>query len=250
MSRGSSAGYDRYITIFSPEGRLYQIEYAFKAIKAAGVTSVGVRGKDSVCIVTQRKVPDKLMNAESVTHLFEITPNIGCVMTGILPDARARVQRARQEAAEFQFKFGYEIPASYLAKRMADIAQVFTQYAGMRPLGVSMILIAFDEEEEEGPQLYKIDPAGYFVGYKATASGQKETEASNFLEKKLRNNVTATLDFDGTVQMAINTLQTVLSADFKASEIEVGVVSAQNRRFHKLSTDEIDRHLTAIAERD
>lgn len=246
MARGSSAGYDRYITIFSPEGRLYQIEYAFKSIKAAGVTSVGVRGKDCVCIVTQKKVPDKLMNIDSVTHLFEITPHIGCVMTGILPDARARVQRARQEAAEFEFKFGYEIPTSYLAKRMADIAQVFTQYAGMRPLGVSMILISVDEED--GPQLYKVDPAGYFVGYKATASGQKETEAANFLEKKLRNE--PVLGTDETIQMTINTLQTVLTADFKPSEIEVAVVSTQDRRFHKLTTEEVDRHLTAIAERD
>lgn len=186
------------------------------------------------------------MNVDSVTHLFEITPHIGCVMTGILPDARARVQRARQEAAEFEFKFGYEIPISYLAKRMADIAQVFTQYAGMRPLGVSMILVSVDEED--GPQLYKVDPAGYFVGYKATASGQKETEAANFLEKKLRNE--PVLGTDETIQMTINTLQTVLTADFKPSEIEVAVVSTQNRRFHKLTTEEIDRHLTAIAERD
>eukprot|EP01027_Heterolobosea_sp_BB2_P001387 GEZU01002114.1.p1 GENE.GEZU01002114.1~~GEZU01002114.1.p1 ORF type:complete len:248 (+),score=72.76 GEZU01002114.1:113-856(+) len=245
-SRGSSAGYDRYITIFSPEGRLYQVEYAFKAIKTPGITSVGVRGQDTVCVVTQKKIPDKLLKAETVTHLFKITDNIGCVMTGIIADARSNVQRARQIAAEFEFKFGYEIPVSYLAKRMADAAQVYTQYAGMRPLGISMILIGIDEED--GPQLYKVDPAGYYVGYKATTSGQKETEAQNFLEKKLRN--PTELSADATIQLAISTLQTVLSSDIKSSDIEVAIVQTNNRKFRVLSTEEIDRHLTAIAERD
>jgi 20S proteasome subunit alpha 1 len=83
-------------------------------------------------------------------------------MTGEIGDCRARVQRARYEAAEFEFNYGYEIPVSYLAQRMADIAQIFTQYAGMRCLGVSMTLIGIDEED--GPQLYKVDPAGYFIG--------------------------------------------------------------------------------------
>ena len=180
MARGSSAGYDRHITIFSPEGRLYQVEYAFKAIKSVNLTSVGVRGADCVVVLTQKKVPDKLHVAEQISNMYKITPNIGAVMTGIVPDARASVKRLRAEAAQFRFDHGYEVPVSYLAKRAADRAQLYTQHANMRPLGIAMILIGIDEEGDKlTPQLYRCDPAGYYVGYKATSAGQKEQEANN-----------------------------------------------------------------------
>ncbi|KAH9569932.1 hypothetical protein CY35_02G015000 [Sphagnum magellanicum] len=246
MSRGAGAGYDRHITIFSPEGRLYQVEYAFKAVKASGLTSVGVRGKDSVCIVTQKRVPEKLLDHASVTHLFTITKTIGLLATGMTADAKSLVQHAQEEAAEFRFKLGYEIPVDYLAKRLADRSQVYTQHAYMRPLGVSAMLVGMDDEN--GPQLYKCDPAGHFVGYKATSSGLKEQEAIHFLEKRMRNN--PLLSYDETVQTAISALQSILLEDFKATEIEVGVVSVADINFHVLSIEEINHHLISISDRD
>lgn len=239
------------ITIFSPDGRLYQVEYAFKAITAAGITTVGIRGKDCAVVISQKKVPDKLIDAASVTQIFKITPTIGCVMTGQIADARAAVTRARTEAGEFRYTYGYEMPCDALAKRIANINQVYTQRAAMRPLGVTMTLISIDDEL--GPQLFKCDPAGYYVGYKATSSGVKQQEATNYLEKKFKKeNVVDT--WQQTVDLAINTLSNVLSLDLKSNEVEIGICGGPvidgvaPGNFRLLTGDEIEERLQAIAD--
>jgi 20S proteasome alpha/beta subunit len=105
----------------------HSTEYAFKAITAANITSVGVRGKDCAVVISQKKVPDKLIDPSSVSYIHRMSPSVGCVMTGSIADARASVMRARGEAAEFKYKNGYEMPCDVLAKRLANISQVYTQ---------------------------------------------------------------------------------------------------------------------------
>jgi 20S proteasome subunit alpha 1 len=126
----------------------------------------------------------------------------------------------------------------------------------MRPLGVATTLVSVDDEY--GPQLYKCDPAGYYVGYKATASGPKQQEALNHLEKKLKNKEHAPGGWEEVVELGISTLSTVLSVDFKKGELEIGIVGGPradgqegtDNEFRALSEDEISDRLQAIAERD
>lgn len=229
-------------------------EYAFKAVKTSGLTAIGIRGEDSVVFVTQRKVPDKLVDPSSVSSIHKITKRLGMLVTGMHGDARSLVQKSRSEAAEFRFKYGYEMPPDVLARTLADQAQVYTQHAYMRPLGVVPIIIGIDEER--GPQLYKVDPAGYFVGYKATAAGVKEQEATNWLEKRHKgtDGGLVALKHSPLVETAIEALQQILGEDLKASDIEIGVVQrgsdSADAIFRVLSEPEIEEHLTAISERD
>ena len=160
------------------------------------------------------------------------------------------MSRARQEAAEFAYKYGYSMPPQVLAQRIADMNQVCTQHARMRPYGATMTLIGMDDEF--GPQLFKVDPAGHFAGYRATACGPKEKEATTFLEKKFRaaGDEGLLLNQVDLVRLAIDALQTVLSLDLKPSDLEVAIVSKDTPKFTILTEQEIDDHLTAIAEKD
>ena len=244
------SNYDHHISIFSPQGRLYQMEYAFKAANtSSGLTGVAVRGANSAVVVTQKKVPDRLMDADSITSVHSITPTLGALTTGLPADARAVIQRARYEASDFAYKYGYPIPVKQLAKRIADIAQVYTQSASMRPLAVTTLLVGVDDES--GPQVFKVDCAGHFLPFHGTAAGTKEQEATNFLEKRVDDMKAYTAD--QTVRCAIMCLGSVLGSDFRGTEIEVALVDKDDGnggRFTKLTEEQIEQHLEAIAEMD
>eukprot|EP00934_Nitzschia_sp_Nitz4_P003122 Nitzschia sp. Nitz4//scaffold14_size191712//106931//107859//NITZ4_001729-RA/size191712-processed-gene-0.317-mRNA-1//-1//CDS//3329536945//3112//frame0 len=241
MSRDSN--YDRRITLFSSQGRLYQMEYCFKSANA-GLTGVAVRGKDSACVVTQKKVLDRLMEPSSTTRLFNITDKVGCCVTGIMADSKAMVQRARMEAGEWQYDNGYAMPVSVLSRRMADLAQVKTQRAHMRPFACIGLFIGVDDEF--GPQVFKVDCAGHYLPYFASACGPKEQEAMNFLEKRVQD--MKEMDQDQVIRTAITCLGHVLGSDFRGTEIEVGTVQGKDGKFKVLSEDEIESHLNAIAD--
>lgn len=245
MSRDSS--YDHHISIFSPQGRLYQMEYAIKAASSAsGLTGIAIRAKDSCVVVTQKRIPDRLIDPKSVSHIFAITSRIGCLVLGMMADCKAQVQRARYEAAEFQMNYGYPVPVHVLARRIADIAQINTQSASMRPLSTVLLLIGVDDVK--GPQVFKVDCAGHFLPFFAAASGLKEQEAVNFLEKRVEE--IKECGTDDVVRMAITCLGDVLGSDLRASDIEVAIVEGEAGNFRCLKEMEIDSHLNILADSD
>jgi len=204
------------------------VEYALSAADSTGLTAIAVRGKSSCALVIQKKVPDRLIDPSSVTYVYKITDKIGCLMAGLTgplllllgprpalsqaaaasvspADCRVQVTRMRQEAHQFKFNFGYDMPVHVLAKRIADICQVYTQKASLRMLACTAILASCDDER--GPQLFKIDSAGQFFPYKGTAAGAKAHEATNWLEKRIAPEPDSS--DDETVQLAIMCLQHV-----------------------------------------
>ncbi|XP_053991671.1 proteasome subunit alpha type-6-like isoform X3 [Hylaeus volcanicus] len=268
MSRGSQSGYDRHITIFSPEGKLYQVEYAFRAVKSRNITAIAIKGTEAACVVVQKKIPsrqaqqDTLLDVSSITSLYNITDDIGTAMIGLagkflyplkpgqflfLGDCRSIVFRARDAAVRFQYKMDHKIPVNYLCQKIANLHQLYTQHAYARLHACCGTIIAIDEETNT-PVIYQFDPAGWFAGYHACAAGSKEQEATNLLEKLLRNKQLKTEK--EVVEEAIATLQSTLSMEFKASDIEVGVVSVSDTRFRRLDEGTVEQYLNSIAERD
>lgn len=250
----SKSNWDKYITVFSPEGSLYQIEYAFKAVKYPGISTFAVRHRDGCMVLTQHRTHDNLAKAETLTNLYALAPHIGCCVTGRAPDGKAVINRAREEAADYEYKWGVPIPVEMLAKRMADIAQLSTQEAGIRPMGVTLAIIGMESVDEQPgeyiPRIYKVDPAGVYLGYSAMATGAKEVEGMSYLEKKQRNAEFHTLTREEAAKVALTALQQVTGVTLRASAVEMGEVSKGNRLYRRVPDNEIESWLTAIAERD
>eukprot|EP01071_Lankesteria_metandrocarpae_P002807 Lankesteria_metandrocarpae@DN2570_c0_g1_i1.p1 len=253
MSRQGGSLYDRHITIFSPEGKLFQVEYAFRAVRASNLTAIALKGTEAACIVVQKKLPtmqasqqDQLLDSSCITSLYNISDHVGSCMVGMSGDCRAMSLRSRQIASEFAFDMGYSMPVHYLCHKVANLNQLYSQHAYMRLHACTGIYIAMDDEK--GPSIYRFDPAGWFAGYKACAIGGKEQEATNALEKLVKK--TERVNEKEVVLDAIASLQEVLSADFRPSDVEVGIVSLKHKAFRCLSESEIEVYLNEIADGD
>ena len=177
-------GYDRAITVFSPDGRLYQVEYAIETVRR-GTIAVGVKCKDGIVIAVEEK-PRKLQISDVAQKIFQIDDHIGVAAAGYIPDARSQVDNARFFSQSNKMIYDEPVEVETIAKHLADQSQQYTQYAGVRPFGVALILGGVVNNT---PQLYLTDPSGTYISYDAIAIGSGSDQVTDFLEKTYKEDL-------------------------------------------------------------
>jgi len=175
----AAAGYDRAITLFSPDGRLYQVEYAIETVRR-GTIVVGIKSKKDGVVLAVEEKARKLQVSDTTQKIFQIDDHIGVAAAGYIPDARTQVDHARFFAQTNRLIYDEPADVEGVAKNIADMAQQFTQYAGARPYAVALILAGVDMN---GASLYQTDPGGTYIGYDAVAIGSGSNQVNEFLEK-------------------------------------------------------------------
>jgi len=223
-------GYDRTSIMFSPDGRLLQVEYAREAVKQ-GSLSIGIRCKDGVLIVVDKRITESLIVPEAIEKVFQIDKHIGATATGCVMDGRVLIEKAQLIAQQHRVTYDVPIDTVSLVKEICDIKQLYTQLGGARPFGVSLMFIGVDDR----PRLLVTDPIGIYFEYKATAIGEGEVEAKKMLEKEYNENIT----IEEGIKLAIKIMKKVLGKEFNLKRIDGAYVDLEKKQFTKINKKKI-----------
>ena len=229
--------YDRAITVFSPDGRLFQVEYAREAVKR-GTTTVGVKFKDGVVLIVDKRLSSKLIEPESIEKIFKIDSHIGCATSGLVADARALVDRARIECQVNTFNYSEDLAVESLVKKICDFKQSYTQYGGVRPFGTAMLMAGIDAS---GPHLYETDPSGAMMAYKAGGIGAGRNEVMEVFEKDFKDNMTQ----NQAVNLGLKALSAANENNLKSEVVEIAIINPE-KEFHTLSSEEVGKIVNKI----
>ncbi len=236
MQAGHMA-YDRAITVFSPDGRLFQVEYAREAVKR-GTTTVGVKFKDGVVLIVDKRLSSKLIEPESIEKIFKIDSHIGCATSGLVADARALVDRARIECQVNTFNYSEDLAVESLVKKICDFKQSYTQYGGVRPFGTAMLMAGIDAS---GPHLYETDPSGAMMAYKAGGIGAGRNEVMEVFEKDFKENMTQ----NQAVNLGLKALSAANENNLKSEVVEIAIINPE-KEFHTLNSEEVGKVVKKI----
>jgi proteasome alpha subunit len=229
-------GYDRSSTMFSPDGRLLQVEYAKKTIRQ-GSTAIGLVFKEGVLLITDKRVANKLVIGETVEKLFQVDSHIGATISGFVSDGRILIERARVRAQQHRVTYDVPIDVLELVRGICDMKQWFTQVGGARPFGVSIL---FGGADDDGmARLFATEPSGIFFQYKAVAVGEGEIEVNSLLNKEYKEG----MGLSDCVKLAVKALKKVLGKDFDADRLSAAYVDIKDRKYKKLDVGEL-RKLT------
>jgi len=196
-----SRRYDSRTTIFSPEGRLYQVEYAMEAISHAG-TAIGILASDGIVIAAEKKLTSKLLEpTKSSEKMYMIDDHVAVAVAGITADANILINQARLHAQRYRFAFQEPQPVEQLVQSLCDEKQAYTQYGGLRPFGVSMLYAGWDKTH--GFQLYQSDPSGNYNGWRATCIGANNQSATSLMKQEYKEEI---IPLDQALQLAMKVL--------------------------------------------
>ena len=226
----SQQGYDRAITVFSPDGRLFQVEYAIETVRR-GALAVGIRTKDGIVIAVDEKTK-KLQISKVQQKLFQIDYHIGAAAAGYIPDARVQIDNARFFSQSNKLVYDEPVEVETVAKHLADQCQQYTQYGGARPIGVSLIIGGIDSN---GSVLYLTDPSGAYILYNAIAIGGNADVANEFLEKNYDVNMT----FDDAMMLAISTIQNSNGDSSEIEHIKMSQIKSDSNEFKFINDEKI-----------
>ena len=241
MQMAPQMGYDRAITVFSPDGRLFQVEYAREAVKR-GTTSVGIKASDGVVLLVDKRVASRLLEPQSTEKIFQIDDHIGAVTSGLVADARALVDRARVDAQINRVVYNEPIGVEVLAKKICDHKQTFTQYGGVRPYGTALLIGGVDDE---GPHLFETDPSGALLMVKATGIGSGRNAVMEVLEEKYDENA----NIEKTVDLGLEALYKATEGKLTVGTVEIAVVDAKDNKFRKIEPEKVEIYVKSILER-
>lgn len=227
--------YDRAITIFSPEGRLYQVEYALELVKR-GAPIIGITCSEGVVLAAKEIVESSLQDLNYTWKIFQIDHHVGAAIAGLSSDARVLINQARIYAQSNRLMYDEDVDIEVLTRRIGDIVQVYTQHAGVRPFGVSLILGGVDGK---GGRIFVTDPSGSYRGYKATAVGKGGDELNKMLEKEYRDDLT----LEGAIRLAVKCIASTIEGKIAPRMIRVAVVPTKTKEFKWLSDEEVKRYL-------
>ena len=226
-------GYDRAITMFSPDGRLLQVEYAKKTVRQ-GSTAIGMVCSDGVLLVADKRVVDSLIVPESVEKIWQIDDNIGAAASGILSDARVLIDRAQLKAQQHKVTYDSEIDTLTIVKDICDLKQICTQSGGLRPFGVSILVAGIDDH---APKLFETDPIGIYFQYKATAIGEGEVEVEEILHSEYKQD----MSIEDGLKLSLKALKKVLGDNFKVDRIDAAYITTAEKKFKKVNKSKIEK---------
>jgi 20S proteasome subunit alpha 5 len=235
--------YDRGVNTFSPEGRLFQVEYAIEAIKL-GSTAIGIQTSEGVVLAVEKRVTSTLIEPRSIEKIMEIDKHIGCAMSGLIADSRTMIDKARVEAQSHWFTYNELMKVESVTQAVSNLALAFgdddaDQGAMSRPFGVALLFAGVDNN---GPQLFHMDPSGTFIQYEAKAIGSGSEGAQQALQEVYHKSMT----LKEASSEALKILKQVMEEKLSATNIEMATITPKDK-FKMFDNDELEKLIQSLA---